>query len=287
VPGSIAFVVVTSHEVPRALAILDTLQTWRHADDEFILLTRAGQAVEGMQRRPWLKMLQIDAADVIELRRHMPTISKAEWLFLLEDHSVVDQSVLAAIRTTISKRRDIDLVAILAKNLTSTSAWDWASFLHGLSPVWPPLKEPPPFALATSAVVRSVALGARRPLAVGEWEFQVVPRLYASGRYAYSDEIYIDHISARSWLGHMLIGYINTRACAAIHRRLGMSKAALLREAWSHIFDYPSKIAPIVARRQSELPSGTMFRIRILAGVLALGIMMGAVAGAGRLTHKL
>jgi hypothetical protein len=239
-----------------------------------------------MQRRPWLKVLQIDAADIIELRSHLPTISRAEWLFLLEDHIVVDQSVLAAIRATIGERRDIDLVTILVKNLTSTSAWDWASFVYGLSPVWPPLKEPPPFSLATSAVVRSAALGAR-PLAAGEWEFQIIPRLYLSGRYAYSDEIYIDHISARSCLGHMLFGYLNNRACAAIHRRLGMSKTVLLREAWRNIFHYPSRIAPIVARRQSELPSGTMIRIRILTVVFALGIMMGAVAGAGRLTHKL
>ena len=69
---------------------------------------------------------------------------------------------------TIRKRRDIDLVVILTKNLTSVSAWDWAAFIHGLSPIWPPVDQAPPFALVTSALVRSTALGTQRPLAIGE-----------------------------------------------------------------------------------------------------------------------
>jgi len=188
---------------------------------------------------------------------------------------------------TIRKRRDIDLVAILTKNLTSVSAWDWAAFIHGLSPIWPPLDQAPPFALVTSALVRSAALGTQRPLAIGEWEFRLIPRLYSSGRYAYSNEIYVDHVSSRSGLDHMLFGYLNNRACAAIQRRFGVTKQDLFREALRHIFAYPKRIAPIVARRQNELPSGTMVRVRLVALTFGLGILMGTFFGAGRSARRL
>ena len=85
----------------------------------------------------------------------------------------------------------------------------------------------------------------------------------------------------------MLFGCLNNRVCASIHRRFGMSKRVLFREALRHIIAHPKKIAPIIARRQSELPSGTLTRVRLLALLSGLGILMGAFFGEGRSAHRL
>jgi hypothetical protein len=286
--GSIAFIVVTSNVDDGALAVIDSLRRLPIDDDEVVLLTRAVHALDRMQiERPWLRVVQVDVADLFQLRCHIPTVSKKEWLFILEDHAFIDDSAMTAMRTTIRERRDIDLVAILTKNLTSVSAWDWASFVYGLAPIWPPLDQAPPFALVTSALVRSAALGPQLPLAVGAWEFRVIPELFSSGRYAYSNEIYVDHVKSRNCLAHVQNGYLNNRVCAALHRRFGMPKRVLFREAVQHIFTYPRKIAPIIARRQLELPSGTMARVRFLALAFGFGILMGTFFGQGRSAHRL
>ena len=119
-------------------------------------------------------------------------------------------ATLAAIRQTIGEREDIDGILLLGKNLTSShSAWDWANFLHTFGSAWAPIEHPPPSPVVSAVTVRRNALGTESPLKEGEWELRLIPRLYSRGRFAYSNEIYVDHVKPSDFTSTVV-----TRSCS-------------------------------------------------------------------------
>ena len=187
-PGSISFVLVTETGVDRAGPVLDAIGAALRAGDEAILLTRSDRIVDlPSPAPPWLRVVGLPEASVFRLRGHVPAVARCEWIVLFEEHTFMTAAGVAAMRQMIGERRDIDLIVILGKNLTSVSPWGWANFLHTFARAWAPVDQPPPFAPVTSVALRRAALPGEAPLQDGEWELKVVPRLFATGRVGWAE----------------------------------------------------------------------------------------------------
>ena len=284
-PGTITFIVVTENGVGHCRAIMDRLRTARREGDEVILLVPADH-VAGLDvaLEPWFRLVPLAGEPTpFTLRREIPVLAAREWVVLLEEHALVTPASIDAARELIRRQPDIDLVMFLARNLTVTTSWAWATFLHTFVRVWAPLAETPTYAPVTSAIVRRRALGTER-LREGAWEFEVVPRLFAEGRFAYSNDVYIDHVKPAGPVSSLVLIFHNARACAHIWRGLGRSPRLLWSVSWA---DLTEDLGPLLAGREAELPRGTRARLRAMRVVHLLGIAVGLVLGGGRSAHKL
>jgi hypothetical protein len=193
-PGSISFVLVTETGVDRAGPVLEAIGAALRPCDEAILVARSDRVADlPWPAPPWPRIVGIPDASIFGLRGRIPAVSRREWVVLFEDHTYIPVAAMTAMREMIEKRRDLDLIVILGKNLTSISPWGWANFLHTFTRAWAPVAEPPPFAPVTSVALRRAALPGEAPLSDGEREMRIVPRLFATGRVGWANAIYIDH----------------------------------------------------------------------------------------------
>jgi len=158
--GSISFVVAGGEYSDLCVPLLKRLAAALQADDELILVVRRDHPQIATFRPERLRVIEIAGASIYRMRALLPKICQREWVVLLEDHTMVEQSAIDDIRRLIRERPDIDLIPFLGKNLTSTGRWGWANFLFTFGPVWAPLDHPPPFSIVTSAVIRRSCLGA-------------------------------------------------------------------------------------------------------------------------------
>jgi hypothetical protein len=200
---------------------------------------------------------------------------------------LITGDTIAAIRTIIDSRGDIDLVPFLGKNLTGRTKWAWANFFHTFALIWAPLDHPPPFSPVTSAVVRRAAMGTEQPLAEGEWELRLIPKLFKSGRFAYSNDIYIDHYKPLNILSCLLVNFHNARAGAAIQRRLGVPARAIIREGRYNRRLRPRELVRAIAHRSDELPAPMLNPLRMVGWSFYFGTLAGVWFGPGRAAHKL
>jgi hypothetical protein len=283
--GTITFIVTTENGVGHCRAIMDRLRTARREGDEVILLVRADR-VAGLDVpvEPWFRVVPV-AGDVSSfgLRREIPLLAAREWVVLLEEHSLVTPASIDAARELIRERTDIDLGVFLARNLTVTTPWGWATFLYTFVRVWAPLAGPPAYVPVTAAIVRRGALGTER-LRGGAWEFEVVPRLLAGGRFAYSNDVYIDHVKPVGAVSGIVLIFHNARACAHLWRGLGRSPLHLWSVSCATLIE---DVGPLLAGREAELPRGTRVRLRAIRLAHLLGISVGLLLGGGRSAHKL
>ena len=184
-PGSVNFVVTSYESFERTATVLEILRPVVRSDDEVIVLTGAAP-VRAEAVDHWFRVVTLPGASEFTLRAHIPAVCRKDWVILLEEHALVDRRILDAIRELIRTRPQADMIVFLAKNLTSTSKWAWAVFLHTFALVWAPVVRPPPFCPVTSAIVRRAKMGSEGVMAVGAWELQVIPRMFASGKFEYS-----------------------------------------------------------------------------------------------------
>jgi hypothetical protein len=287
-PGSISFVLVTETGVGRAGPVLEVIGAALRAGDEAILLTRSDRIADlPSPAPPWLRVVGLPDASVFGLRRQIPAVARREWVVLFEEHTYMPAAGIAALREMIEARRDIDLIAILGKNLTSVSPWGWANFLHTFARAWAPVAEPPPFAPVTSVALRRAALPGETPLQDGEWELKVVPRLFATGRVGWANAIYIDHHRPLELVSCFAVNFHNGRSGGAQLRRLGMPAPAVIGEGWRDLAQRPQQLVATLAPRWHELPTGTAWRLRIVGLAACLGKTVGALLGPGRSPHMI
>jgi hypothetical protein len=285
---SVAFIVMTESKVADCGAVLAAFKQVKKPRDEVIILTRSDRVSEvALVDQSWCRVVGIPDASVFTLRAHIPTLSQNDWLVVLEEHSPATVATLEAIRNTIESQRNTDLFVFLGRNLTSVGPWGWANFLHTFALAWAPIKGPPPFSPVTAAVVRRAALGTDDALKEGEWEERTIPGIFASGRIAYSNDIYIDHVRHLNVIPCMLVNYHNARACAGLSRGLGRSKKSIVREGWHIFVKRPWRLARARAERWGELPRGTLWRMHVVAFAFFIGYTAGAFFGPGQSAHKI
>jgi hypothetical protein len=284
---AISFIVATETGAAACGRVLDVLRMVRTPHDEVIVLTRADQVAELPCRDDdWLRVVGVKDASVFALRARLPALAEGDWIVLLEEHSWITAAAIGAIRALIGARPDADLIAVLAKNLTSTSPWGWANFLHTFALVWAPLEGTPPFSLAPVAVVRRAALGTEA-LPEGGWELDVIPRLFAGGRVAFSNDIYIDHVRALGASECLALNFHNARACSGLRRKLGHPIRAVLHEAWHVVAQRPRQLRRALAPRAHELPHGMARRMQAVGVAHMLGCLAGTLLGPGRSAHAI
>jgi|ERR1700688_1234742 len=285
---SISFVVITETNTRDCGAILEVLKLTKKPTDEVIVLTRSDRASEiNMVDQSWFRVVGISDASIFTLRAWIPTLSRNDWLVVLEEHSLVTIATLDAIRSTIQNQTDIDLIVFLGKNLTSVGPWGWANFLHTFALIWAPLDSSPPFSCVTAAIVRRAALETEAALREGEWELQTIPGIFARGRIAYSNDIYIDHNRPLNAISGVLIAFHNARAGAGIGRSLERSIKSTLSEGWNAFIQRPPLLARALAARWSEVPPGTLWRMHIIGLVHLIGNVVGVFFGPGKSAHKI
>jgi hypothetical protein len=286
--STISYVVVTENNVRHAGPILDVIAEAKSDGDEAILLTRSDHVGDlSGPPRPWLRVVGIPDANIFTLRAQLPAVARKDWVLLVEEHSLVTQQTLLAVQDVIAKTPGIDLVVFLGKNLQAVTKWAWANFVHTFALVWAPLDHPPPFSPVTAAVVRREAIGTEHPLQEGEWELRLIPRIFETGRFAYSNDIYIDHFRPLNALSCFLLNFHNARAGAALQRRLGVRRTQILREGRNTRVKRPYALDRAIAPRSHELPAPMLGPLRVIGWAFHLGMIAGVLLGAGRSGHKL
>ena len=282
--ATITFIVTTENGVGHCRTVMDRLRSARRESDEVVLLVRADRA-DGLdvELEPWFRVVAV-AGDpsTFDLRREIPLVATREWVVLLEEHALVTPESIDAARELIRRQPEVDLVVFLARNLTVTTPWAWATFLYTFLRVWAPLVGTLSYAPVTSAIVRRRVLGSDR-LREGTWEFEVVPRLFEEGRFTYSDDVYIDHVKPVGPVSGFVLVFNNARACASVWRSLGRSRRKLWAASWAELTE---DLEPLLEGR-ADLPRGTRLRLRAMRVVHLLGIGVGALFGAGRSAHRL
>jgi hypothetical protein len=214
-------------------------------------------------------------------------VCRKEWVVVVEDHAVIGPRTVDAIRELIRAKPELDLIPFLAKNLTSVSSWGWANFLFNFALVWAPLDKPPPFSIVTSAVVRRAKLGGETPLEEGAWELRVIPEIFSEGRTASSNDIFFDHVKPLNLVSALTIAFHNSRAGAALQRKLGIPVRNIIYEGWYSAGPRPRLLAEAVAHRMDELPARSFGRVRLMGCAHLVGNIVGSFFGGGRSGHKI
>jgi hypothetical protein len=267
--------------------LLKIVASAKRPDDEVILLVSEDHAEAATFRPSWLRVVEIPDASVFRLRSQIPAICRREWVVLFEDHVMVEPGAIEEIRRLIREQPDLDLIPFVAKNLTSTDTWDWAIFLFTFALVWAPIGRPPPFAVVTSAVVRRSRLGSGAALQDGEWELRVIPGIFQTGKFAYSNAISIDHIKPKSCREALINIYQNARSGAALQLDLGSEPRTVVREGWYTFARRPGELMRALAERKHELPAGTGLRLHVLGFTHMIGFVLAVLFGGGRAAHDL
>jgi hypothetical protein len=285
--GSISFVITARRYTNRIDPLLKLVASAMRPEDEVILLVSIDDPETATFRPAWMRVVKIPDASIFQLRGQIPVICQREWVVLLEDHVMIEPSAVEEIRTLIREQPGLDLIPFVAKNLTSTGTWDWAIFLFTFALVWAPLDHPPPFSPVTSAIVRRTSLGSGAPLKDGEWELRTISRLFQTGKLAFSNAIFIDHIKAKSFLEALINIYYNSRSGAGLQLALGNTPRKVIREGWYNFVRRPGELMRAVAARKHVLPTGTRLRLHVLGFTHMVGYILGVLFGGDRAAYEL
>lgn len=285
--GSISFVITARRYSNRVDPLLKVVASAKRLDDEIILLVSEDHADAATFRPAWLRVVAFPNASIYGLRSQIPAVCQREWVVLLEDHVMVEPGAIEEIRRLIREQPDLDLIPFAAKNLTSTEKWDWAIFLFTFALVWAPLARPPPFAIVTSAIVRRSRLGSGAALQDGEWELRVIPGIFRTGKLAFSDDIFIDHIKPKSAREAMTNIYQNARSGAGLQLDLGRRSRPVIREGWYTFARRPGELVRALAERKRDVPAGTRLRLHVLGFAHMIGFVLAVLFGGGRATYDL
>jgi hypothetical protein len=285
---TISFVVTSRVGGPYIAAQLALLHSTRRADSELILLTGEDRSADAKAlAETGVRCVQIPGASVFGLRARIPEICRKDWVFVVEDHAVLDRGAIDALYGLIEMRPTIDAVAVVARNLTSLSPWAWANFLHTFSGVWAPITGLPRMLAATSLAVRRARLGTDARLGEGAWEMRLIPGIHAAGNVGWSNEIAVDHIKHVDLRSTLALNFHNARACAAVAGTSDKSMRAAVRDACCAFMHHQRRIRADIADRKHELPANLTWRLYVIGLAHVLGTLAGAFFGAGNSIERI
>jgi len=285
---SMSFVITSLSGAGKFRKILDVIGAATRNGDEIVVLAATGGEEEHAEcRRIGARLVTVHDASIFGLRACLPEVARREWLVLVEDHALPEPQAIAALRNIVGRNPEFEIVPFLAVNRGSTEPWGWANFLQTMALFWVPLPQPPPFCLPTNVAIRRDVIGTDRALRLGQWEFELVPRVFARGKVGWSDHVAIDHEKYVGAVAACLLHYRNGRTSAGITRTLGLPRRALLREVRKAMTERLAANRARIEPRLSELPRGTLRRLTVLAAAHALGYAVGTWLGAGGALAKI
>jgi len=283
--GSLSFVVTSKEGYAAAAPLFEVLGSARRSDSELILLTAADCSADAeILSSRGIRAVEVPGASLFDLRSRIPMACRKDWVFLVEDHAMLDRRAIDAAYRLIEQRPELDLIAVVGKNLTSVTAWGWANFIQTFAFHWAPLPDRPGSSLATNVIVRRSKLG-NRALAAGQWEFSLIPGIYKTGRVGFSNEVSVDHIKHVDLVSAFALNFHNGRACAGVvggnGRSVGSSVRSV-RRAWRSYRRRQDQMRAKIAMRSQELPAGLGWRLRIIGMAHLLGTVAGSCFGGGK-----
>lgn len=286
---SLSFVITSLTGGSKLRKILDLVRAAAQSGDEIVVLAAVGGEEEQAEcRRSGARLVSVHGTSIFGLRACLPEVARKEWLVLVEDHALPEPQAIATLRNLIGRNSELEIVPFLGVNRGSTEPWGWANFLHAMALFWVPLSQPPPFCLPANVAIRRDVIGTDRALRLGQWEFELVARIFARGKVAWSDDIAIDHEKHVGAFAACLLHYRNGRTSAGINRKYrGLPRRVLLHEARKVMTKGQAANRALVEPRLSKLPRGTMRRMTVLAAAHAFGCAIGTWFGPGRALTKI
>jgi hypothetical protein len=284
---SLSFVITSLTGGSKLRKTLDVIGAAARNGDEIVVLAATGGEEEQAEcRRVGARLVADHGASVFGLRARLPDVARKEWLVLVEDHALPEPQTIAALRTLIGRNPELEIVPFLTVNDRSRGPWGWASFLQTYALYWAPLPQPPPFCAPNNVVVRRDAID--NDGALGHWEFESIPRVFARGKIGWSNEVTVAHEKHVGALAACLLHFRNGRTSAGVVRKLlGLPRRVMLREVHKVMTERLAANRARIGPRLSELPRGTMRRLTVLAAAHAMGWAVGTWFGAGPALAKI
>jgi hypothetical protein len=221
---------------------------------------------------------------VFHLRSRIPELAgECEWVVILEDHNLIDDSWIENIRSAMDRcGPDVSILVGTATNERSTDAWSWANFISVLGFHWAPMIQTPLEPLGFNVAIRRSLLGNGR-LAVGQYESEIVP---AAMKAAHADPGFpVDHMQFRRFPEVIYYHWCNGRATGAGMRDFSKRGSSLVRDhARDTTFVRQKRLRAVLRNHplRDQLPRGTRLRMQLLALAHSLGALYGGRFGAGR-----
>lgn len=286
---SLSLILTSLHGPAKYRPVLELLRDAARDGDEIVILAGAGGAADEAEcARHGIRLVVDSGASVFALRTRLAQVCTRDWLVLVEDHALPAPGAIAALRDLIRTNPALEAVPFLLLNRTSTGRWGWANFLQTYALFWAPMEGPPPFGVPSNMAMRRTAIGTDAALRTGEWEFDVIPRVFARGNVGISNAVALDHVKRVGMSGALLLNFRNGRVSAGVARALlRIPRHDMLREVRKVMTARLAATLAPVKRRRTELPPGTHRRIPWLAAAHALGWIVGTYFGAGRSIAKI
>jgi len=280
---SLSFVVTSLTGVSRFPKMLSLLSAASRPGDEIVILAAtAGEKELDACRRIGARLVPFPGASVFGLRACLPEFSRKEWVVLLEDHAPPTPQAIGALRNLVGRNPELEIVPLLTVNGGSRGPWGWASFLQTYALFWAPLPQPPRFCAPNNIAIRGDAISNEGALRLGQWEFELIPRVFTGGKVGWSNEVTVTHEKHVGALAACLLHFRNGRTSAGVTRELlGLPRHVMLREVRKVMTERLAANRALIEPRLAELPRGTARRLTVLAAAHALGWAVGTFLGAG------
>lgn len=254
-----------------------------------VVIASAAQGKTPAQKNSFVTARCFPGETAFHLRARIAELSgAAEWIVILEDHNFPGPGWLDALRAEIN-RLPPSCSALVGSvdNKTSLSPWCWANFIHTFYAHWTPA-----FSGAISGVLANVAIRRSRlpsrPFTIGELEWAILPGLMTDAARAACFPV--DHVQHRTLKSATVSHWCNGRVTGAlIAAHVARPRRSAFKHARANLTRRIRAIesALITHPRRSELPPGTLYRVRWLALCHASGALWGSWFGWGRAAYAL
>jgi hypothetical protein len=273
-------VLATTDAWPDLATCLSVLEPQvRALDAELIIGDGDGQGLPEQyaadpDRLVWIRQ---PGASVFELRALGVAKARGEIIATTEDHCVVRPDWCERILAAFARDPEVVAVAGAIENGSTTSAIDWANYLHTFGALAPPVdpaqRERCPVNANLAYRRELFPAGAIEP---GWMEITLNGRLFQERRFHFDDRIGVSHVQSHGFIGTLLSHFHNGRATTGLGQ-VSLSRRQLpwrvFGSAMRAVRRKPA-LAP-VARRHAPL-------IAMLSCCHAAGEVAGILFGPGR-----
>lgn len=282
----ISTVVVADQGCVHAAAVIQAVREQMTPDDELLVIENApcGEPTDG--RSPGERHLACPTVGDLEMRAWAVPQAAAELVVVLENHGIPSPTFLSTLATLFAENPALEATTFFLRNGTTGNVASRAAyaFVAGFSQVDGSAPLPRPvcsaFAIRRSAVQAAVAARGGRPLAAGDLEYDIVPRLANRGIEALPADVVLDHFQENTFSEAMSATYWNARLAGwTEHRRGSMDGVPV-----TLVNRYLRRVVRLNRVRRYSVPENAVLVALGSAGIA--GWCVGALRGPGPAAAK-
>ena len=276
----------TEHPV-KVLRILDALRSKTISNVEIFIITN--QELNPPFEYSEINILVIKEPSIYHLRCHIPELAKGtEWVLLLEDHNLISSEYLGKVNEAICEVQDeTKLIYGPTENLTTKNKWSWPNYLFVQVKHWDPVMNIPNEPIIFNGIYRSKEFPSEN-YRVGEFETRALN--YFFSRATFNPTFKVDHVQYRRFPSVLYYYFCHGRATSGTYSPEYKDRAEWTKKHLERLFKVRWKESLAIIKRHpkaSQLPRFTITRLFILYLTDALGLIFGAVWGAGKSAEAL